>query len=660
MLLLATALAGAGSGCQNQARRADEIRSVQLTEFGGYLEFVARDRDREQRSKTGAGDTRAKETIFEESLKLEAEGYTYHPNLLEFTLGGLFGLLQHDYQQDFDDRSQSSSDSGDVLEFDLEGRFFKKKDYPGSIFARRYRSVEPRPFLSSIETTTTNYGLTWQYVHDRMPTSFQFNHTEVDLHPLGGDEEDGRQENTQARFETSYRFSDNNVLSFLYTRESIKQEPFTIDYDTDEVTLSHRLNFGGQNRHRLESEFNYFDQRGTFDITRWRWREVLRLEHTEKLRSWYQMELLDREQGSLAGVPPIEERSYYLAGTVEHELYDSLVSQLFGFVQRQEFRTGNEIERLGGQLSLEYTKKNRWGVLLADYRARLQAEDRSGGAVRSEVVDERHTFRDPQPVVLNNPNISTGSIVITDEEGFTFFRIGRDYTVRQLGDRVEIERVPTGNILEGVPVLVDYVFNLGGDFTLDTVMQDFGIRQNFDFGLSPYYRLRWQEQTLSPAGATGAVPEDITAHILGLEFNRWSLRLLAEYEDHESTINPFTAIRLSADYTHRFKFGATGVVKARWQDFEYEPPDPRDVRFFTVEGRYRHPITKHLTAEGLVLYRIVEDSLSGDDDGIDLDLSLEWLVRQTEVRVTYEFGQFEDDFSDNEYSALYVQVRRNF
>jgi hypothetical protein len=138
------------------------------------------------------------------------------------------------------------------------------------------------------------------------------------------------------------------------------------------------------------------------------------------------------------------------------------------------------------------------------------------------------------------------------------------------------------------------------------------------------------------------------------------LLLAAEFEDFDSNINPFEAIRLSADYTHRFKFGATGVIKGRWSDFRFQDETRRKTRFFTLEGRWRHPITQHLTVEGAVLYRDESDSLSGDDEGIDVDLALEWIIRETELRVTYEFGRIEDDFSRNEHSMLYVQLRRRF
>ncbi|MCP4251149.1 MAG: hypothetical protein GY778_29275 [bacterium] len=657
--LICFAIAGL-AGCRSQPSRAGGVRSVQLNEFGGYLELVARQRERDQESKISPNTTRSEETIFEESLKLEVDGYAYHPNFLEFTLGGLFGLLQHEFKEDLSGRRQSSSDDGNIIEFDLSGHFFKKKKYPGTIYARRYRGLEPRSFLSSIETTTTNFGLTWQYVSERTPTSVQFSHTDVELDPLGDEEATGEHKNTVFRFETGYRFNKRSVLSFVYDRESIEQRPFDLDYDTDELTLSHRLDFGSNAQHRLDSELNYYDQRGSFNIERARWREVLRLTHTPNLESWYTLEIASREQGNLSGVPPLEETSYLFSGTLEHRLYESLVTQLSGFIQRQEFKPDLEIDRYGLQASFDYRKKNRWGTLLAAYRARIINEDRTGGEVRSEVLDERHIFRDPEPIVLGNRNVDSGTIFVTSEDALTIYQLGRDFTTRQLGETTELERVPTGRILEGDTLLIDYNFTIGGGFSLDTLGQDFNIRQNFDFGLSPYYRLRWQDQDISPLRATGAIAEDITAHIIGVEYRKGPFRLVAEFEDHDSTVTPFEAIRLSGDYSHRFKFGATGVIKARWSDVDYFEPNLRETRLFSIEGRYRQAITEHLFVEGAVLYRDEKDSLSGPDEGIDLDLTVEWMIRQTEVRVTYEYGEIEDDFSRNDHSTLFVQVRRRF
>ncbi len=256
--------------------------------------------------------------------------------------------------------------------------------------------------------------------------------------------------------------------------------------------------------------------------------------------------------------------------------------------------------------------------------------------------------------------MDVSSILLTAEDRITLFIAGRDYTTRTVGDRIEIRRVPTGRILNEQPVLIDYLYALGGEFTLDTFSQNFSLRQDFNFGLSPYYRLRWQDQTLVPNQAEGALAEDLTSQTIGTEYRWRILRLFAEYQDYDSNITPYEAVRLGADLTHRFKSGATGKIRARWSDVTYFPPNDRDNQFFTIEGRYRHPLTEHLTLESAVLYRHEKDSLTGPNEGVDIDLSLEWLVRQTEVRLTFEYGDYEDEFARNDNSALFLQIRRSF
>ena len=98
----------------------------------------------------------------------------------------------------------------------------------------------------------------------------------------------------------------------------------------------------------------------------------------------------------------------------------------------------------------------------------------------------------------------------------------------------------------------------------------------------------------------------------------------------------------------------------RWVDIDRGGDIPRQTEFFTVEASHSQRIGNHLTLEGTVLYRTEDDSVSGSDEGVDVDLSLEWIIRETELRVTYEWGQFEDDFAENRNQMLYVQFRRRF
>lgn len=659
MLLGLVVLVGA-TGCLSEGGRRRGLKTVQLRGVNGYLEVEARRRTEDRKSKRGAGDTRFEEDLLEHNLKLETEGYVYHPNMMGFSLGALFGLRQQDFESEFADRRRTSGDTGPVVEFDFSAALLTRKPYPGSVYARRYEELVPRAFLPSMDTTTTTYGFIWQYIDDKIPTNLRYNYTDVRQDPQAGTEPNGRQTHSTLRLETGYIITSNNAFSFVYERKSVEEKPFELDYDSDEVTLGHRLSFGDRQRYELDSELKYFGQHGTFDIERFRWREALRAKHSETLRSWYVFEAIDRRQGSPTGLQPIDERLYSITAALEHKLYKSLISQFYAFASFQKFTTGLESERFGVQGNLDYRKRNRWGVLLANYRVQVQTEDREGLGQSADILDETHVFRDPDPVVLSNPNVGVASIVVTAEDGITLYQPDRDYTVHLVGNRVELRRVATGRILEGNTILVDYIFTIGSDFKLDTINQDISVQQQFDSGFAPYYRFRRQDQTISPPPAVGAIAEDIKAHIIGAEYRRGRLRWKAEYEDHGSTVDPFSAIRLSAGYSRRFESGAVGNVSTRWSEIKHEPPNERETRFFTLEGRYRHPITPRFSIEADAEYRNERDSLTGRNEGIDFDLSLEWFIRTTEIRVDYEFVAFDDDFSDSEYSTLWMRVRRRF
>ncbi|MBU0716776.1 MAG: hypothetical protein KJ749_00875 [Planctomycetes bacterium] len=633
---------------------------MHLTRPDGYAEMVVRQRRRSQEPKTDTERTEYSETIIEENLALETEGYLYHPGLFEFALSGLFGWVQHSAEDIAGDQRQTSSDDGTVREYSLQGEILKRRDIRGFVRARRDRSLEPRPFQSSLETTTTDYGAVWRYVHDKTPTSLRFDYTEVHFDPLGDLEEDHRRKNTGILFQTEYRFSSHSVLSLDYKHETVEEEPRARDYDADEVRLKHRWEFGRGFGSWLETDVNYRNQRGFLDLERFRWRQNLRLQHTDRLRSRYRFEMLDRTRGSLTDLEPIGERAYSLFGSLEHRLYDNLVSQFSASGLTQDFDTGAQIDRLGTQATFNYRRTNPWGMLLGDYSFHVNAEDRVGPYQAAERFDEAHIFSEPDPVVLTEPRVDISSIVIRDDDRITVYLETQDFTVHKIGDRVEIHRVPTGRIADGQTVLIDYLVQIGGTYRLTTVGQMFSLRQRFDMGLSPYYRLRWQHQRLSADNRAGITPEDISDHVFGLEFRRGPLTLTGEFQTRYSNITPLDSIRVAVDYNRRFRFGATGTLRARWMETTYGAPNDRESTFYSAEGRLRYPISRGLLVEGAALYHSEEDSLSGSDDGVDLDLSLEWLIRDIEVRVTYEYGRYNDDFADSETSALYIQVRRNF
>ncbi len=186
-LLLLVGLAAAGRPAAGQAALAapEEVRPLRFDGgLHGYLEFVAQLRSEKQTSKTGSSNQEWNERIFQEAVRLDTAGSVYHPNLMEFTLGGLFGVQEDSFDGNLGGAPQSGGETGPLFEYDFVGTFFKRKPFPGTIFAHRAQGIEPRAFQSSVETVTNTYGVNWLYLSPKMPTRLTFEYTDVLLHPL--------------------------------------------------------------------------------------------------------------------------------------------------------------------------------------------------------------------------------------------------------------------------------------------------------------------------------------------------------------------------------------------------------------------------------------------------------------------------------------------
>ncbi len=653
------ALAGAGVSCQGDPSVLGDVQQPPIRRTGGHVELSARVRSEERKPKVRDGTDTEDERIIREAVRVDTAGYVYHPRLLEYTAGGLFGLVQSDFESSIAGSDRSNSDDGETIEYDLTAELLNQTVYPVTLFAHRHDDLVPRPFSASERQVLSETGALWQYLDEVTPTSVQYTSRRLKFDPIDDTDVERDKSVDELNVETEYVASDDLSFDLDYTRQSVSEDPFDIDYDVNDLRLGGQYRFGEESEHRLDVDASVYDQSGSLELERNQWRNRLELKHSDTLRSWFQTEVTNRSQRGLSG-DSIDDDTLRAAATLEHRLYESLVSQVGGYLEHQEFSAGPVIDRTSAFARLDYRKKNRWGVLTANYSIEGQESDRSGRNQIISVIDESRTFVDPDPIVLSDPNVVESTIRITDVTSLTVYREGTDYRVREFANRTEIRRIPTGTIANGETVLLDYEIRNGADFTLSTLYQRFGIRQYFPSGLTPYYRLERQDQSISGSREFAPIPEDITAHVVGIEFVGAVVQAMAEYEDHDSSIAPFTARRLGAGYTHRFENDATGGLNARFTDVDWSAPMERDRTFFDLYGSYRHPLSERLTFESDLRYLKQEDSISGNDEGLGLEFTLEWLFRQSELTVTYQIGRFENDFAENATSLLTVNFVRHF
>ena len=118
----------------------------------------------------------------------------------------------------------------------------------------------------------------------------------------------------------------------------------------------------------------------------------------------------------------------------------------------------------GIDASVRYERALASGSLRAGYSLRLDQRDQLAAAVQPKVVGERLLLSGTSPVVLARSNVTTGSLTVGSATRTQVFLEGIDYALTVVGATTRIERILSGNILDGETVVVDYAFDAGGTY----------------------------------------------------------------------------------------------------------------------------------------------------------------------------------------------------
>ena len=432
-------------------------------------------------------------------------------------------------------------------------------------------------------------------------------------------------------------------------------------FDTHDAALVHMWDFGDKQQNNLMSSVNYFNQSGTFSIERLRWDERLRMKHTSDFETRL-LTSLDQQTTGEAG-ESFEQKQYRVEGGFTHRLYKSLITDGYvgaQFIDRSDGSTSNEYF---GHLSFAYTKKVPYGTLAANLGGGYDNTDNTAQSAVIHVINQARAFDDALPIVISAPNILPNSIVITDPSGLILFHPGRDYTLRTAPGVVDIFRVVGGRIPDGSTVLIDYDLAPQAANTITTANFNTGahytIEEGILKGLSPYIRYTKQDQTISSEGTTTFIPDSFTDVLVGSEYKRFGLTLGAEWEMHDSTLQPYDAMRLWAIYERRVGKDTTLTGHTAYTIIDYTEPT-NHVTLLTVSGTAAQRFRRELNGSVTVLYRDETDDISGKTTGWEEQAQVRWTHRQTSVYVNFRNSSLDTDAQSTTFQFLEVGLRREF
>ncbi|MBI4602053.1 MAG: hypothetical protein HY721_08835 [Planctomycetes bacterium] len=601
-------------------------RAVGLDSLGGFLGagYLF------NQDKHTASDLERTEHLVQERFGLGASGSIYSPSFLLYEATGVGGLSQ-DWAED---RSSGETfDTGTLYEADVSAHLFPKRLHPADLYFSRIEDFQPRVFLSKIETTTTTARGVQNLQLEGGNLRAEAGRRELEQSVFGAEEQEPFVEVTEDTFGTSgdYQISRHQSVAGSYTFQDVEQRAAENSFQAHNAIGDHTLSLGSEGEHQLRSRAEVRAQEGELD------QDLLRIDQVfdSKITGSLDGDLgfhFERNDTNLLELEVLRGE-----GGLRHRLFESLTTSLTAQGGRLTADGQSTTDTVGGIASLNYKKRTPVGTLRMTYSSSLErrfVENDRGGA-----IDESHTFPDapPEEIRLFQPRIDPASIVITDTSGLIFYREGIDYTVTQdASGFTTIARVFTGNIPQGPPgatVLVDYVFTLGTDFTLDTMHQNLRIEHELTGGLTPYFAFGHQDQHLSDVeGPGGLTPIRERSLLGGLEWRRESWLAGGEYETRESTVLPFDAVRLKAQASLRIAEVHQLIGNATQAWLFYEEPE-RDVAISQGTVRWRSTFERGFSfyLDGALRYE--DDSVQGSSFGFSVGGGLEYRWRKLSIRL---------------------------
>ena len=562
-------LAGcAGGPSQRGRRRGYPIRLFNITDTGGKVFLLGSMSSEVDKRGAGGVTTTEDDSFFEEGIEFLTSGYFYHPNLIDWDAAFRFSL---DQERTAINGADFGTD-GRILGYNLSATILREKPVSLRVFAADDSRILDRDFARRVELNTKNLGAEIT-TKGSIPLSLLVESSETDE---TGDVRTTKESTAHLRFVVTDRRDPDWFTEFTYDREdtdniSVFMPPGggppvvqDLPLQRTEWTLSNRWNFGaGPDKNTLSGRFRYLDRGGFFTDKILSAQQRLDLHHSDTFSTFYSA-LYNSDQTDV-------QMDRGLSGEVGFlkSIYESL--DLAGRLILTARRLGSGSEDiLGGYLDMRYRKKTPIGRLVSSLLlGKERQKDESTGGLQP-VQNEAVVLSGLSYSQLSEPNVSPGTLLVTNLAETIIYVENLDYVVRTTGAFTEIARLAGGSIADGQSVLVDYVAEVAREATFTTDQVRWAARMNLDaVPISVYYNYGLRDQSLESGDNPGNL-ERVLTQLIGVELKHKGLTVAVEHETEDRQLSPpSSASRVQVQYQRRLRPDLNLTLGGRAERLDY-------------------------------------------------------------------------------------------
>lgn len=485
------------------------------------------------------------------SISLNSNSYVWHPNFLQLRTRLVYSPKKYtETNLLFLDQSEVNT----TKEIGLEADIFQGKKVSFNSFVKWSETYQNREYISDVKTNSLSFGGGGKINNQYFPLIFDLkkNKSINTLLSTGRTfSNDGKSLN--ARVSKSFYTLDKHKLNYRYRDILIERNYGNID-NTDIITnkrhtlrLDNETFFNARKKAKFKSRLSFDDQKSTYLNY-----QTFSAHEGVSFSLPYNFTSTTGYFYSNSGQDSIKSLQNKIETRLSHQLYLSLKTDVF--FEHNNFtypKSDRKINKTG--LNLNYTKKiPAHGRLDISYRYFLQNTNMNAESVSLAIFDEEHTLSVGQPETLDKPFAKINSVLVKSTTGGIIYQLNFDYSLVQIGNYVEVRRIPGGQISDGQTVLIDYQVTQPGTYDLILNNHNFNAKISlFNNFISIYYRRNQQDYGGGDHADLLNLPY-ITENITGAKVDFKLAEVGIEYTNHQSTIIPYRTMNYNAAFNYTF------------------------------------------------------------------------------------------------------------
>ena len=568
MLLL---LGGVQPLCQAQP----EFASFKMTGAEGFVSVAFQTNgvvtNVPDSSNQGTSRISQRQTDLRFETSLMTHSYVYHPNLLALDFG--LGVVAAWGRTDYDGIASSSRDR--LYNVSAHASMFTDKPARGTVFFDRTHTAPTIDPGEIFNQTNTRYGVTAAVLAPLTPVPMDFALTRE--HNQGSsslrvvDDQIGR-----FQFKAERALPNNGRTQFNYNSlrqisgsGSLNLPLSESQQDMKNLSLDTRLRFGTDLPHEINHRIDYSRQEYTHALGS---TPVIRDLHVTLAYNG----AINNQVRTFA--------NYQFGRTLQNELatYSDAANAMATWSASKNLNMGAGAHLSDGRSphftshaygvdgSVNYSRDLALGSMQASYNVRYEKRNQTATDTQVAIVGERVALASTTTVALARKLVTSTSVLVQNATRSQTYVEGIDYALSLVGVTTRIQRLLSGNILDGEEVLVDYMFDVGGTYASSQTDQGLYLNWALSRLFSVYARVNSSTPRLDSGQPTSPL-NTVRSRVVGARTDvPLSSRIdlvaggMVERENHDETISPYVRTAGEAylqgefpmDMNNNYRFGA--------------------------------------------------------------------------------------------------------